>query len=203
MKKKTRLFMNGTVCALVLTIGATAGVPAFASTVSSSRTDTAATTAASAATDHLGGNYGKLTPDEVSLYNSICDRLNEIFELSDEKFEQHSDEVNSLFDRLGELDEKAGWTAEYEYDDMQCLECEAVDYGDLTAAEINELEGIYSRYDAIASACGTYDESVTDEEYDRRLAKYTDELEKLDKRAAELEIKAGWYTAADDKIEMY
>lgn len=77
-----------------------------------------------------------------------------------------------------------------------------VDYGDLTDAEIKELEGIYDRYEAIfrdiyGDDLLTEDENeISDAEMDARaeagFKKYEKELEQLDQRAAELEKKAGW-----------
>ena len=67
------------------------------------------------------------------------------------------------------------------------------DYGDLTEAEIKELEEIYSRYEAIfEEICPSLDEELSEEEFEKRVEKYADELEKLNKRAEELEKKAGW-----------
>ena len=87
--------------------------------------------------------------------------------------------------------------------DTQLLQGEIeVDYGDLTDAEIKELEGIYDRYESIfrdiyGDDLLTEDESeISDAEMDARaeagFKKYEKELEQLDQRAAELEKKAGW-----------
>ena len=86
------------------------------------------------------------------------------------------------------------------------------DYGDLTDAEIKELEDIYARYDAIledilgvdldqmiesafsgdeTSVFGM-DEAELEKKLEDGLKKYEKELEQLEKRAEELEKKAGW-----------
>jgi hypothetical protein len=74
-------------------------------------------------------------------------------------------------------------------------DCEiTIDYGNLTDEEIKELQAIYDRYEAIFNEIvPDGSEDISDAEFDALMQKYADELEKLDKRAAELEEKAGWF----------
>ncbi|MGN0592692.1 MAG: hypothetical protein ACI4JQ_05565 [Ruminococcus sp.] len=150
------------------------------------------------------GDFENLTDEEIKELNGIYDRFEAIDEevasgvedidsLTDEEYEKlyekYADELEKLEARCEELETKAGIFDEDFYDDF-----EEVDYGNLTDEEIEELNGIYDRFEAIDEevASGVEDiDSLTDEEYEKLYEKYADELEKLEARCEELETKAG------------
>lgn len=78
------------------------------------------------------------------------------------------------------------------YEEECCYE-EEIDYGTLNEDEINRLNAIYDRLDAIVDEVYGEDEELTDEEFDARFAKFEEEYNNLDNEALDLEIKAGWY----------
>lgn len=75
----------------------------------------------------------------------------------------------------------------------ECCYEEEIDYGTLNQDEINRLNAIYDRLDAIVDEVYGEDEELTDEEFDARFAKFEEEYNNLDNEAFDLEIKAGWY----------
>ena len=70
----------------------------------------------------------------------------------------------------------------------ECYYEEEIDYGTLNEDEINRLNAIYDRLDAIVDEVYGEDEELTDEEFDARFAKFEEEYNNLDNEALDLEI---------------
>lgn len=173
-KMMNRLFKRGMVIALAAAMTTSAGIPAMAA------------------------------QKEIEEFNSIYDRLDAIDKevmkdadgLSDEdiyaRYDQYQDETDTLMDRLEELDKKAGWidNEEYEYseDEYNAL----YDTGKLTAEEAEQLQKAYERIEEIDAEVWT-DDDLSDDEIEARYAKYDDEITSLNAQIETLEKKAGWY----------
>ena len=116
--------------------------------------------------------------------------------LSDEdiyaRYDQYQDETDTLMDRLEELDKKAGWidNEEYEYSEDECNAL--YDTGKLTAEEAEQLQKAYERIEEIDAEVWT-DDDLSDDEIEARYAKYDDEITSLNAQIETLEKKAGWY----------
>ena len=95
-------------------------------------------------------------------------------------------------DRLEELDKKAGWidNEEYEYSEDECNAL--YDTGKLTAEEAEQLQKAYERIEEIDAEVWT-DDDLSDDEIEARYAKYDDEITSLNAQIETLEKKAGWY----------
>ena len=119
-----RLFKRGMVIALAAAMTTSAGIPAMAA-----QKETLDETVTTSEVTQTNVDYGSLTQKEIEEFNSIYDRLDAIDKevmkdadgLSDEdiyaRYDQYQDETDTLMDRLEELDKKAGWidNEEYEY----------------------------------------------------------------------------------------
>ena len=187
-----RLFKRGTVIALAAAMTTSAGIPAMAAQKETVTTSEVTQT---------NVDYGSLTQKEIEEFNSIYDRLDAIDkevmkDLSDEdiyaRYDQYQDETDTLMDRLEELDKKAGWidNEEYEYseDEYNAL----YDTGKLTAEEAEQLQKAYERIEEIDAEVWT-DDDLSDDEIEARYAKYDDEITSLNAQIETLEKKAGWY----------
>ncbi len=76
----------------------------------------------------------------------------------------------------------------------------SMDYGELTEAEQKELDEIYDRIDQIILEAFPEDDTyISDEEVEKLLAPYEEEMNRLESRMEELEKKAGW-TEADSAL---
>ena len=70
---------------------------------------------------------------------------------------------------------------------------EEVDYGELTEAEIKELNDIYDRMEEIGREIYGENFEKSEAEIEAGTKKFAKEMEKLEKRAVELEKAAGWF----------
>ncbi|HRR75770.1 MAG TPA: hypothetical protein P5191_03010 [Ruminococcus sp.] len=140
-------------------------------------------------------DYGDLTEDEIAELNGLYDKLCALFDEAFPDGEEWSDEVydaieadnQELFDRINELEQKAGWITEFEVtSDID------MDYGDLTEDEIAELNALFDKLDDIYAQAFPEDREYSDEEYDAFYAEHQEELDKIYERMTELEQKAGW-----------
>ena len=99
-------------------------------------------------------------------------------DLSDDEIEaryaKYDDEITSLNAQIETLEKKAGWYEGY--------------YGNLSEDEVNQLNSIYNKIDAI------YDNiyNLSEEEFASRYAEYLDEIDALEAQAIALEAKAEW-----------
>jgi DNA-binding PadR family transcriptional regulator len=76
---------------------------------------------------------------------------------------------------------------------VDSLDNRDVDYSKLTDAEQKELKEIYQKIDDIlAKVIDDVTIDMSEEEFEKRCAPYEEEIEALQKRAEELEKKAGW-----------
>ena len=102
-------------------------------------------------------------------------------DLSDDEIEaryaKYDDEITSLNAQIETLEKKAGW---YE----GC-------YGNLSEDEVNQLNSIYNKIDAIYDNIYNGSDNLSDEEFASRYAKYSDEIDALEAQAIALEAKAG------------
>ena len=243
-----RLFKRGMVIALAAAMTTSAGIPAMAA-----QKETQEETVTTSEVTQTNVDYGSLTQKEIEEFNSIYDRLDAIDKevmkdadgLSDEdiyaRYDQYQDETDTLMDRLEELDKKAGWidNEEYEYsedgynalydtgkltaeeaeqlqkayerieeidaevwtdDDLSDDEIETLEkkagwyegcYGNLSEDEVNQLNSIYNKIDAIYDNIYNGSDNLSDEEFASRYAKYSDEIDALEAQAIALEAKAG------------
>jgi len=141
-------------------------------------------------------NFDNLTEDEIAEFNELYDKVYTLFyeafpdsgEWTDDIFDTIVADNQELFDRLDELEHKAGWFSEFDV----TADCE-VDYGDLTEDEIAELNGLYDQIDDIYAQAFPEDREYSDEEYAAFDAEYQEELDRIIERIIELEQKAGWY----------
>lgn len=194
-----RLFKRGTVIALAAAMTTSAGIPAMAA-----QKETLEETVTTSEVTQTNVDYGSLTQKEIEEFNSIYDRLDAIDKevmkdadgLSDEdiyaRYDQYQDETDTLMDRLEELDKKAGWidNEEYEYSEDECNAL--YDTGKLTAEEAEQLQKAYERIEEIDAEVWT-DDDLSDDEIEARYAKYDDEITSLNAQIETLEKKAGWY----------
>ena len=194
-----RLFKRGMVIALAAAMTTSAGIPAMAA-----QKETQEETVTTSEVTQTNVDYGSLTQKEIEEFNSIYDRLDAIDKevmkdadgLSDEdiyaRYDQYQDETDTLMDRLEELDKKAGWidNEEYEYseDEYNAL----YDTGKLTAEEAEQLQKAYERIEEIDAEVWT-DDNLSDDEIEARYAKYDDEITSLNAQIETLEKKAGYY----------
>lgn len=207
----SRLFKRGMVIALAAAMTTSAGIPAMAAqketleeTLEETQEETQEETVTTLEETQTNVDYGSLTQKEIEEFNSIYDRLDAIDKevmkdadgLSDEdiyaRYDQYQDETDTLMDRLEELDKKAGWidNEEYEYseDEYNAL----YDTGKLTAEEAEQLQKAYERIEEIDAEVWT-DDDLSDDEIEARYAKYDDEITSLNAQIETLEKKAGWY----------
>ena len=202
-----RLFKRGMVIALAAAMTTSAGIPVMAAqkeTLGETLDETLDETVTTLEVTQTNVDYGSLTQKEIEEFNSIYDRLDAIDKevmkdadgLSDEdiyaRYDQYQDETDTLMDRLEELDKKAGWidNEEYEYseDEYNAL----YDTGKLTAEEAEQLQKAYERIEEIDAEVWT-DDDLSDDEIEARYAKYDDEITSLNAQIETLEKKAGWY----------
>ena len=147
-----RLFKRGTVIALAAAMTTSAGIPAMAAQKETVTTSEVTQT---------NVDYGSLTQKEIEEFNSIYDRLDAINKevmkdadgLSDEdiyaRYDQYQDETDTLMDRLEELDKKAGWIDNEEYEYSEDGYNALYDTGKLTAEEAEQLQKAYERIEEI------------------------------------------------------
>ena len=202
-KMMNRLFKRGMVIALAAAMTTSAGIPVMAAQ-KETQEETLDETVTTSEVTQTNVDYGSLTQKEIEEFNSIYDRLDAIDKelmkdadgLSDEdiyaRYDQYQDETDTLMDRLEELDKKAGWidNEEYEYseDEYNAL----YDTGKLTAEEAEQLQKAYERIEEIDAEVWT-DDDLSDDEIEARYAKYDDEITSLNAQIETLEKKAGWY----------
>lgn len=190
-----RLFKRGMVIALAAAMTTSAGIPAMAAQKETVTTSEVTQT---------NVDYGSLTQKEIEEFNSIYDRLDAIDKevmkdadgLSDEdiyaRYDQYQDETDTLMDRLEELDKKAGWIDNEEYEYSEDEYNDLYDTGKLTAEEAEQLQKAYERIEEIDAEVWT-DDDLSDDEIEARYAKYDDEITSLNAQIETLEKKAGWY----------
>lgn len=194
-----RLFKRGMVIALAAAMTTSAGVPAMAA-----QKETQEETVTTSEVTQTNVDYGSLTQKEIEEFNSIYDRLDAIDKevmkdadgLSDEdiyaRYDQYQDETDTLMDRLEELDKKAGWIDNEEYEYSEDGYNALYDTGKLTAEEAEQLQKAYERIEEIDAEVWT-DDDLSDDEIEARYAKYDDEITSLNAQIETLEKKAGWY----------
>lgn len=131
---------------------------------------------------------GKLTAEEAEQLQKAYERIEEIDaevwtddDLSDDEIEaryaKYDDEITSLNAQIETLEKKAGWYEGY--------------YGNLSEDEVNQLNSIYNKIDAIYDNIYNGSDNLSDEEFASRYAKYSDEIDALEAQAIALEAKAG------------
>ena len=131
---------------------------------------------------------GKLTAEEAEQLQKAYERIEEIDaevwtddDLSDDEIEaryaKYDDEITSLNAQIETLEKKAGL---YE----GC-------YGNLSEDEVNQLNSIYNKIDAIYDNIYNGSDNLSEEEFASRYAKYSDEIDALEAQAIALEAKAG------------
>ena len=131
---------------------------------------------------------GKLTAEEAEQLQKAYERIEEIDaevwtddDLSDDEIEaryaKYDDEITSLNAQIETLEKKAGWYEGY--------------YGNLSEDEVNQLNGIYNKIDAIYDNIYNGSDNLSEEEFASRYAKYSDEIDALEAQAIALEAKAG------------
>lgn len=194
-----RLFKRGMLIALAAAMTTSAGVPVMAA-----QKETQEETVTTSEVTQTNVDYGSLTQKEIEEFNSIYDRLDAIDKevmkdadgLSDEdiyaRYDQYQDETDTLMDRLEELDKKAGWIDNEEYEYSEDGYNALYDTGKLTAEEAEQLQKAYERIEEIDAEVWTDDE-LSDDEIEARYAKYDDEITSLNAQIETLEKKAGWY----------
>ena len=194
-----RLFKRGMVIALAAAMTTSAGIPAMAA-----QKETQEETVTTSEVTQTNVDYGSLTQKEIEEFNSIYDRLDAIDKevmkdadgLSDEdiyaRYDQYQDETDTLMDRLEELDKKAGWIDNEEYEYSEDGYNALYDTGKLTAEEAEQLQKAYERIEEIDAEVWT-DDDLSDDEIEARYAKYDDEITSLNAQIETLEKKAGWY----------
>ena len=222
-----RLFKRGMVIALAAAMTTSAGIPAMAAqketleetlegtleeTLEETQEETQKETVTTLEETQTNVDYGSLTQKEIEEFNSIYDRLDAIDKevmkdadgLSDEdiyaRYDQYQDETDTLMDRLEELDKKAGWidNEEYEYSEDECNAL--YDTGKLTAEEAEQLQKAYERIEEIDAEVWT-DDDLSDDEIEARYAKYDDEITSLNAQIETLEKKAGYYgNLSEDEV---
>lgn len=222
-----RLFKRGMVIALAAAMTTSAGIPAMAAqketleetlegtleeTLEETQEETQKETVTTLEETQTNVDYGSLTQKEIEEFNSIYDRLDAIDKevmkdadgLSDEdiyaRYDQYQDETDTLIDRLEELDKKAGWidNEEYEYSEDECNAL--YDTGKLTAEEAEQLQKAYERIEEIDAEVWT-DDDLSDDEIEARYAKYDDEITSLNAQIETLEKKAGYYgNLSEDEV---
>ena len=140
-------------------------------------------------TDTLMDDTGKLTAEEAEQLQKAYERIEEIDaevwtddDLSDDEIEaryaKYDDEITSLNAQIETLEKKAGWYEGY--------------YGNLSEDEVNQLNGIYNKIDAIYDNIYNGSDNLSEEEFASRYAKYLDEIDALEAQAIALEAKAEW-----------
>jgi len=151
-----RLFKRGMVIALAAAMTTSAGIPAMAA-----QKETQEETVTTSEVTQTNVDYGSLTQKEIEEFNSIYDRLDAIDKevmkdadgLSDEdiyaRYDQYQDETDTLMDRLEELDKKAGWIDNEEYEYSEDGYNALYDTGKLTAEEAEQLQKAYERIEEI------------------------------------------------------
>lgn len=194
-----RLFKRGMVIALAAAMTTSAGIPAMAA-----QKETQEETVTTSEVTQTNVDYGSLTQKEIEEFNSIYDRLDAIDKevmkdadgLSDEdiyaRYDQYQDETDTLMDRLEELDKKAGWIDNEEYEYSEDGYNALYDTGKLTAEEAEQLQKAYERIEEIDAEVWT-DDDLSDDEIEARYAKYDDEITSLNAQIETLEKKAGCY----------
>ena len=198
-----RLFKRGMVIALAAAMTTSAGIPAMAAQKETVTTSEVTQT---------NVDYGSLTQKEIEEFNSIYDRLDAIDKevmkdadgLSDEdiyaRYDQYQDETDTLMDRLEELDKKAGWIDNEEYEYSEDGYNALYDTGKLTAEEAEQLQKAYERIEEIDAEVWT-DDDLSDDEIEARYAKYDDEITSLNAQIETLEKKAGYYgNLSEDEV---
>ena len=131
---------------------------------------------------------GKLTAEEAEQLQKAYERIEEIDaevwtddDLSDDEIEaryaKYDDEITSLNAQIETLEKKAGWYEGY--------------YGNLSEDEVNQLNSIYNKIDAIYDNIYNGSDNLSEEEFASRYAKYSDEIDALEAQAIALEAKAG------------
>lgn len=198
-----RLFKRGMVIALAAAMTTSAGIPAMAAQKETLE-ETLEETVTTSEVTQTNVDYGSLTQKEIEEFNSIYDRLDAIDKevmkdadgLSDEdiyaRYDQYQDETDTLMDRLEELDKKAGWIDNEEYEYSEDGYNALYDTGKLTAEEAEQLQKAYERIEEIDAEVWT-DDDLSDDEIEARYAKYDDEITSLNAQIETLEKKAGWY----------
>lgn len=132
---------------------------------------------------------GKLTAEEAEQLQKAYERIEEIDaevwtddDLSDDEIEaryaKYDDEITSLNAQIETLEKKAGWYEGY--------------YGNLSEDEVNQLNSIYNKIDAIYDNIYNGSDNLSEEEFASRYAKYSDEIDALEAQAIALEAKAEW-----------
>ena len=127
---------------------------------------------------------GKLTAEEAEQLQKAYERIEEIDaevwtddDLSDDEIEaryaKYDDEITSLNAQIETLEKKAGY------------------YGNLSEDEVNQLNSIYNKIDAIYDNIYNGSDNLSEEEFASRYAKYSDEIDALEAQAIALEAKAG------------
>ena len=202
-KMMNRLFKRGMVIALAAAMTTSAGIPAMAAQKETLE-ETLEETVTTSEVTQTNVDYGSLTQKEIEEFNSIYDRLDAIDKevmkdadgLSDEdiyaRYDQYQDETDTLMDRLEELDKKAGWIDNEEYEYSEDEYNDLYDTGKLTAEEAEQLQKAYERIEEIDAEVWT-DDDLSDDEIEARYAKYDDEITSLNAQIETLEEKAGWY----------
>ena len=185
--------------ALAAAMTTSAGIPAMAA-----QKETQEETVTTSEVTQTNVDYGSLTQKEIEEFNSIYDRPDAIDKevmkdadgLSDEdiyaRYDQYQDETDTLMDRLEELDKKAGWIDNEEYEYSEDGYNALYDTGKLTAEEAEQLQKAYERIEEIDAEVWT-DDDLSDDEIEARYAKYDDEITSLNAQIETLEKKAGWY----------
>ena len=128
-----RLFKRGMVIALAAAMTTSAGIPAMAA-----QKETQEETVTTSEVTQTNVDYGSLTQKEIEEFNSYFmtdlthidkEVMKDADGLSDEdiyaRYDQYQDETDTLMDRLEELDKKAGWidNEEYEYSEDGIMLC--------------------------------------------------------------------------------
>ena len=222
-----RLFKRGMVIALAAAMTTSAGIPAMAAqketleetlegtleeTLEETQEETQKETVTTLEETQTNVDYGSLTQKEIEEFNSIYDRLDAIDKevmkdadgLSDEdiyaRYDQYQDETDTLMDRLEELDKKAGWIDNEEYEYSEDGYNALYDTGKLTAEEAEQLQKAYERIEEIDAEVWT-DDDLSDDEIEARYAKYDDEITSLNAQIETLEKKAGYYgNLSEDEV---
>ena len=159
---------------------------------------------------------GDVTDEEAEkIIQELLDELEGLDqEDTDELIDKYSDELDDLRDQASELFSDEDWnelvndfTALIKEIDFGELIADigdwfGIEYGDLTQDEITELKSIWTRIgniggEMIADIIKNAD-TLTEEQIEQMYSKYEDELDRLTKRAEELEKKAGWEEYDDD-----
>ncbi|MBQ8921108.1 MAG: hypothetical protein IJ060_02980 [Oscillospiraceae bacterium] len=151
-------------------------------------------------TDCIPEEQGDLTDAEYAELKELYERLDAIMQEhadDDDFWEEDSPEIDALWERIDELEEKSGL-----YDDL------GDDFDDdlkeaLTEEEFSEYQQINARIDEIDELIfGDCGDEMTDEQIDAAYAKYEEELDQLYARLDALYEKAGFLIdCCDEEID--